>query len=105
MNFYNLIISFYGLWSIKGLQANLTVFFKYIYTFQASKDVPIKEKDSLEIQMIFYSHKIFNLQTLKSVSKVVEDDAMKEKVVIIGLMLPIKMTILLNEKHVTCIVI
>ena len=26
MNFYNLIISFYGLWSIKGLQANLTVF-------------------------------------------------------------------------------
>ena len=55
--------------------------------------------------MIIYSHKIFSHQDLKSVSKVVEDDVMKEKVVITGLMLPTKMTILQKEKHVTCIVI
>ena len=55
--------------------------------------------------MIFYSPKIFSHLDLNSVSKVVEDDVMKEKVVIIGLMLPTKMKILPKEKHVTCIVI
>ena len=70
-----------------------------------SKDVHIRNKDSSEIQMIIYSHKIFSHQDLKSVSKVVEDDVMKEKVVIIGLMLPTKMTILPKEILVICIVI